>query len=143
MQPRQNWVHYAVSTHSRPKAAGISADRYLEWVKFQHTAARRRLEKLKVIGFQPVKFQHTAARRRLVSSALGTPRPKAVSTHSRPKAAGKVLANCHLFQGGFNTQPPEGGWPLESLPKVMVICFNTQPPEGGWHVPPLQKYLHL
>ena len=33
----------------------------------------------------------------------------------------------------FNTQPPEGGWPPES---VMVyksaICFNTQPPEGGW-----------
>ena len=29
MQPRQNWVHYAVSTHSRPKAAGRLIDVHL------------------------------------------------------------------------------------------------------------------
>ena len=54
----------------------------------------------------------------------------------------------------FNTQPPEGGWPLKKFISrpfwtfqhtaarrrlVCVIvgftashCFNTQPPEGGW-----------
>ena len=54
----------------------------------------------------------------------------------------------------FNTQPPEGGWPLgahslyadgvstHSRPKAAglftflihadITCFNTQPPEGGW-----------
>ena len=33
---------------------------------------------------------------------------------------------------GFNTQPPEGGWPMP-LPQCGGISgFNTQPPEGGW-----------
>ena len=55
----------------------------------------------------------------------------------------------------FNTQPPEGGWPMERQQAVEVskfqhtaarrrlavrtthspkptVCFNTQPPEGGW-----------
>ena len=34
--------------------------------------------------------------------------------------------------GGFNTQPPEGGW-LHQIPITKPLyCFNTQPPEGGW-----------
>ena len=36
-----------------------------------------------------------------------------------------------LFQG-FNTQPPEGGWPNPSKKVILIKCFNTQPPEGGW-----------
>ena len=101
---------YAVSTHSRPKAAGrtlsIAASR-VQW--FQHTAARRRLggqpKRLSLracFNTQPPEggwlyhtpfmsdpnlFQHTAARRRLVMEMY------------RPVA---------MF--GFNTQPPEGGW---------------------------------
>ena len=35
----------AVSTHSRPKAAGKAAIRWFHAVRFQHTAARRRLGK--------------------------------------------------------------------------------------------------
>ena len=35
-----------------------------------------------------------------------------VSTHSRPKAAGKEERVKFAFDCGFNTQPPEGGWPL-------------------------------
>ena len=56
----------------------------------------------------------------------------AVSTHSRPKAAGVEDLRQHGFQPSFNTQPPEGGWGL--LCKMLLIClgFNTQPPEGGW-----------
>ena len=34
-------------------------------------------------------FQHTAARRRLDRHACSPPRPRLVSTHSRPKAAGR------------------------------------------------------
>ena len=36
-------------------------------------------------------------------------------------------------QNSFNTQPPEGGWWLTTYHRV-VCClgFNTQPPEGGW-----------
>ena len=33
---------------------------------------------------------------------------------------------------GFNTQPPEGGWPVSSSLVPKNFCFNTQPPEGGW-----------
>ena len=58
-----------VSTHSRPKAAGLyDGDVGVVRTWFQHTAARRRLDR---------QVNH--------SSALGC-----VSTHSRPKAAGSI-----------------------------------------------------
>ena len=77
-----------------------------------------------------------------------------VSTHSRLKAAG--LANVVIFRVkfSFNTQPPEGGWPIcwnwrmphcvsthsrlkaagdsFEFSGVFDFGFNTQPPEGGW-----------
>ena len=36
-----------------------------------------------------------------------------VSTHSRPKAAGFIMAFGSFISNSFNTQPPEGGWPWE------------------------------
>ena len=36
--------------------------------------------------------------------------------------------------GGFNTQPPEGGWVHGfTHTRARIFCFNTQPPEGGWY----------
>ena len=77
-----------------------------------------------------------------------------VSTHSRPKAAGRIrliTSSRVSFQhtaarrrlGGrklpeprsrvrFNTQPPEGGWVAEWKYRAALPSFNTQPPEGGW-----------
>ena len=78
----------AVSTHSRPKAAGLENFFWLLGEVFQHTAARRRLVVPITLKVDTVRFQHTAARRRLG--------PKIIS------------ADCFLFC--FNTQPPEGGW---------------------------------
>ena len=79
---------HQVSTHSRPKAAGDNRNQRLYTIRFQHTAARRRLgfvlNRFNVL----IRFQHTAARRRLVTNPQN---PKATE--------------------GFNTQPPEGGWP--------------------------------
>ena len=59
-------------------------------------------------------------------------RATAVSTHSRPKAAGvlKLLPIQLIF--GFNTQPPEGGWVTLVIAFNGLLRFNTQPPEGGW-----------
>ena len=54
-----------------------------------------------------------------------------VSTHSRLKAAGNVAAWVSS-KFGFNTQPPEGGWPRCPNANAVSDCFNTQPPEGGW-----------
>ena len=56
------------------------------------------------------KFQHTAARRRLAGGRLLLQRPFAVSTHSRPKAAGLPAPRTRGTMCSFNTQPPEGGW---------------------------------
>ena len=58
-------------------------------------------------------FQHTAARRRL----------------------GLSVGNVGLRTGGFNTQPPEGGWLGGAAMSRSEACFNTQPLEGGWGFP--------
>ena len=99
-----------VSTHSRPKAAGKPRQWSAFQVLFQHTAARRRLVAIQAMGGVIYHlFQHTAARRRLglrrercsYQDGFNTQPPEggwtatipaanaaAVSTHSRPKAAG-------------------------------------------------------
>ena len=56
----------------------------------------------------------------------------AVSTHSRPKAAGAWIRGCALTLSSFNTQPPEGGWAGVKCLRGIERGFNTQPPEGGW-----------
>ena len=101
----------AVSTHSRPKAAGKATAPGWPAEMFQLTAARRRLEGkvMLTINKHPVsthsrpkaagdineedweelkQFQLTAARRRLVRAPFAARRGGSVSTHSRPKAAG-------------------------------------------------------
>ena len=61
-------LSFPVSTHSRPKAAGT--------VGYSNPLVKR--------------FQHTAARRRLESFADDFGIDLEVSTHSRPKAAGNI-----------------------------------------------------
>ena len=100
---------------------------------FQHTAARRRLAPVRrfrradyrgfntqppeggwFLGYPTLtvghQFQHTAARRRLAKAQLVDLFAQAVSTHSRPKAAGDAVTVIRCVFKGFNTQPPEGGW---------------------------------
>ena len=104
----------AVSTHSRPKAAGTGYTPKIlgvpgfntqppegGWVRcraffpltssFQHTAARRRLAPPPAKTPKRLKFQHTAARRRLAFRKSGNQSKHCVSTHSRPKAAGRQV----------------------------------------------------
>ncbi len=102
---------------------------------FQHTAARRRLvgypekqrEGARVSTHSRPKAAGEAFNVRLFLETVSThSRPKAagpiyskarlivvaVSTHSRPKAAGPCLMAVADCMGGFNTQPPEGGWTI-------------------------------
>ena len=68
---------------------------------FQHTAARRRLAVSLEAAAMVARFQHTAARRRLEYVDSMIERAIKVSTHSRPKAAGNLLAQLkpsHSFQ---------------------------------------------
>ena len=114
---------------------------------FQHTAARRRLEKQKPTSTANIKFQHTAARRRLDMMGFDMAGALQVSTHSRPKAAGIRFHINNRRYRRFNTQPPEGGWPFIELTSHWLDCFNTQPPEGGWNAAttaaiPITRFQH-
>ena len=77
-------------------------------------------------------FQHTAARRRLALDARGNGQYLAVSTHSRPKAAG-VRAGGRVAGKAVSThsRPKAAGW-RHGCRCHFYFCFNTQPPEGGW-----------
>ncbi len=89
----------------------------------------------------------------------GTRHRPLISTHSRPKAAGRLPRPSPEMGWHFNSQPPEGGWVFKlqvmafikpisthSRPKAAgrrvsghenrTYYFNSQPPEGGWVVPP-------
>ena len=115
---------YLVSTHSRPKAAGRWSRTWVGlrrcfnsqppeggWVadahgaepavEFQLTAARRRLG-FELYPYQAVgQFQLTAARRRLGKARQLYRQMEKVSTHSRPKAAGRGryrAASLKMFQ---------------------------------------------
>ena len=102
-----------VSTHSRPKAAGV-------WYSQQNTLSRR--------------FQHTAARRRLGCVPASEPKGCCVSTHSRPKAAGLGLfAKSFDLVVSTHSRPKAAGRRITRL-QTSLSGFNTQPPEGGWLV---------
>ena len=101
---------HLVSTHSRPKAAGV--------------CGRSPLRGYLVSTHSRPKAAGLPSRTRLLHRQVSThSRPKAagpiaeamrdaakVSTHSRPKAAGRLISRQGQKERCFNTQPPEGGW---------------------------------
>ncbi len=99
-----------VSTHSRPKAAGAGQR---QAIQDQIVSTHSRPKAAGPAGINPLtqlhEFQHTAARRRL---GWRIPDMREIT--------------------GFNTQPPEGGWPATWRTSPKAKSFNTQPPEGGW-----------
>ena len=144
-----------VSTHSRPKAAVKFNYNSLilksfntqppegGWPSTQHAA-------------RSLRFQHTAARRRLL-----TPEKFYQAQHSfntQPPEGGWQCDDSNVRHiAGFNTQPPEGGCSLAYAGRKDFTSFqhtaarrrladnqsnaapnhgfNTQPPEGGWPKP--------
>ena len=88
------------------------------------------MDKQEVSVVQPP-FQLTAARRRLAKS-FDSEISETVSTHSRPKAAGRLRTVSQYLLTCFNSQPPEGGWGFALAVVGFPISFNSQPPEGGW-----------
>ena len=160
--PEGGWVAMAnflipfeVSTHSRPKAAGHEPCRIGgQYVQFQHTAARRRLDYYKELcrlygvfqhtaarrrladGYNDpahqLRFQHTAARRRLAGLMPCRLSVDFVSTHSRPKAAGTRLAPEILPELKFQHTAARRRLACRMCSYSTRHGFNTQPPEGGW-----------
>ena len=100
-----------VSTHSRPKAAGLISLIIVYPVRVStHSRPKAAGAHISSLPKGHAMFQHTAARRRLGCSTYLISIPFLVSTHSRPKAAGPSWAWCNACFLCFNTQPPEGGW---------------------------------
>ena len=55
-----------------------------------------------------------------------------VSTHSRPKAAGHQNLTPPQKSKGFNTQPPEGGWPSSiRVPGRYIVSTHSRPKAAG------------
>ena len=99
-------------------------------------------------------FQHTAARRRLDHFADGGIVKMLVSTHSRPKAAGKTIKDYNaITEVSTHSRPKAAGPAFSALASASSLFqhtaarrrlagdvhqatlqagFNTQPPEGGW-----------
>ena len=148
-------IRLSVSTHSRPKAAGVMTScTQCVLNRFNTQPPEGGWMNLKRLNYSMMLFQHTAARRRLElentcrchrTLGFNTQPPEggwfefgfcgksvAVSTHSRPKAAGTNNRGNPTINTSFNTQPPEGGW--DTIIKILRQngSFNTQPPEGGW-----------
>ena len=97
-------INAIVSTHSRPKAAGLNDLQNKLFDMFQHTAARRRLDK-----------------------RTRCPEMGKLGFNTQPPEGGWILQKlplCVLIC--FNTQPPEGGWPMSSLfPKLGWMFQHT------------------
>ena len=123
-----------VSTHSRPKAAGFVHNSCLQFGSgFNTQPPEGGWQRAACAWYVDTVFQHTAARRRLDCFADFIIQMIRVSTHSRPKAAGRRMRFRTHRCRRFNTQPPEGGWVKEHFFRILRCCFNTQPPEGGWN----------
>ena len=65
-----------------------------------------------------------------------------VSTHSRPKAAERMLTSLPAITR-FNTQPPEGGCYMGIITAASIAGFNTQPPEGGCNIAAMRLHISM
>ena len=90
---------------------------------FQHTAARRRLDGCAGIAVLPLKFQHTAARRRLsIAHSLCGAEVKFQHTAARRRLS--TVKKNQTKKISFNTQPPEGGWRPATLRREGDTLFQ-------------------
>ena len=122
---------YEVSTHSRPKAAAYRAASLMATLSFQHTAARRRLAATLPLGI-PVPYRFNTQPPEGGCCCKSFPLHFViVSTHSRPKAAGGNPSVGHTSAVSFQHTAARRRLLLQILSVAFRNSFNTQPPEGG------------
>ena len=139
--------HLLVSTHSRPKAAGdgepVSSKHLLVSTHSRPKAAGPQTAQ----GFLNQLFQHTAARRRLVPCLC----KRLPSRQFQHTAARRRLAAIERKPDGerkFQHTAARRRLGNERCKFFgYLYCFNTQPPEGGWDLvnngePPVQVSTH-
>ena len=113
-----NWTRCRFQLAAARRRLDYIKNREKKMIKFQLAAARRRLVIFHASSTAPPGFQLAAARRRLVNMEARQKGAEAVSTRSRPKAAGSMTKLPRAYSMSFNSQPPEGGWL-----KVPVLTF--------------------
>ena len=123
---------FVVSTHSRPKAAGgFDKGQCLDFVKFQLTAARRRLGQRRRCMGGVIMFQLTAARRRL-DNILPTPNLNRRFQLTAARRRLVRLSKMHVILIAFQLTAARRRLVKSRLRNSSSKRFNSQPPEGGW-----------
>ena len=103
-------VTITVSTHSRPKAAGMT---------------EQEIKKRPPVS--------THSRPKAAGCSVGHFVLYGLCFNTQPPEGGWLCSfPCSTALPCFNTQPPEGGWGSVGIVNSGIPCFNTQPPEGGW-----------
>ena len=122
-----------VSTHSRPKAAGRVIFGRIALVRFQHTAARRRLDgSSRRLSPLRVCFNTQPPEGGWGVQKNGSTPPQ-VSTHSRPKAAGNVDELCFLAKEKFQHTAARRRLGRSSLQRfaTMIVSTHSRPKAAG------------
>ena len=138
--PEGGWQSYTVgedrivvSTHSRPKAAGIAkcnGNPLEKGFNTQPPEGGWRQETLMWVISR--RFQHTAARRRLVSSPLPLLLDESVSTHSRPKAAGAGVRLVQAYQRVSTHSRPKAAGLMQLFSKHKnAVSTHSRPKAAG------------
>ena len=133
-QHNQSLFQYSVSTHSRPKAAGMPDSPFGNGDGVSTHSRPKAAGLVGLLGLAGIPVSTHSRPKAAGREAYNRFFFKCVSTHSRPKAAGSVFVRIPSTAWRFNTQPPEGGWNRFCPVCAGYGCFNTQPPEGGWKI---------
>ena len=123
---------FAVSTHSRLKAAGADIAAWLESIRVS-THSRLKAAGSKTFSKKSLATVSTHSRLKAAGpSNMGATDRRRVSTHSRLKAAGFYVWNLKVsWQVSTHSRLKAAGYTV--FPSLRVaVSFNTQPPEGGW-----------
>ena len=121
-----------VSTHSRPKAAGLLVVIYLIPLRVSTHSRPKAAGKIWCLQPRPKLFQLTAARRRLAFPHGAAICRYAVSTHSRPKAAGPAgRAVPPYIQVSTHSRPKAAGPSIDSEPTPFVVSTHSRPKAAG------------
>ena len=83
-----------------------------------------------------MQFQHTAARRRLGVYEKGKQLGDKVSTHSRPKAAGKVYMDISKIKPvSTHSRPKAAGFVQPKFPFLLPVSTHSRPKAAGKRLP--------
>ena len=130
-----------VSTHSRPKAAGLlkQVEVFLS-ARFNTQPPEGGWDRIDFGKLSDAEFQHTAARRRLVAFLPLTSLPEIVSTHSRPKAAGgRANSNSGFILVSTHSRPKAAGCGFHCGRLLRCVSTHSRPKAAGGYIDDVRR----